>query len=51
MKKLLLLVFVIISCNQPKKTNSMNKKIVIAHRGASGYLPEHTMESGVCNET
>ncbi|MGB0879917.1 MAG: glycerophosphodiester phosphodiesterase [Polaribacter sp.] len=23
----------------------MNKKIVIAHRGASGYLPEHTMES------
>lgn len=23
----------------------MKKKIVIAHRGASGYLPEHTMES------
>lgn len=23
----------------------MNKKIVIAHRGASGYLPEHTLES------
>jgi len=23
----------------------MNKKIVIAHRGASGYLPEHSMES------
>ena len=23
----------------------MNKKVVIAHRGASGYLPEHTMES------
>ncbi|WP_254712480.1 glycerophosphodiester phosphodiesterase [Polaribacter pectinis] len=23
----------------------MNKKLVIAHRGASGYLPEHTMES------
>ena len=23
----------------------MNKKMVIAHRGASGYLPEHTMES------
>ncbi len=23
----------------------MDKKIVIAHRGASGYLPEHTMES------
>ena len=24
---------------------SMKKKIVIAHRGASGYLPEHTMAS------
>ena len=23
----------------------MSKKIVIAHRGASGYLPEHTMEA------
>ena len=23
----------------------MHKKIVIAHRGASGYLPEHTLES------
>ena len=23
----------------------MNKKTVIAHRGASGYLPEHTMET------
>jgi len=23
----------------------MNKKIVIAHRGASGYLPEHSMEA------
>ena len=23
----------------------MNKKIVIAHRGASGYLPEHTIEA------
>ena len=23
----------------------MDKKIVIAHRGASGYLPEHTMEA------
>lgn len=23
----------------------MSKKIVIAHRGASGYLPEHTLES------
>lgn len=23
----------------------MNSKIIVAHRGASGYLPEHTMES------
>ena len=23
----------------------MNKKIVIAHRGASAYLPEHTIEA------
>ena len=27
------------------KTTSMSSKIVIAHRGASGYLPEHTMEA------
>ncbi|WP_274704119.1 glycerophosphodiester phosphodiesterase [Polaribacter marinus] len=33
------------SCNQTKTQPTMNKKIVIAHRGASGYLPEHTMES------
>ena len=25
--------------------NNPNDKVVIAHRGASGYLPEHTMES------
>jgi glycerophosphoryl diester phosphodiesterase len=33
------------SCNTEKKTSTRNNKIVIAHRGASGYLPEHTMES------
>lgn len=27
------------------KPDSMNQKIVIAHRGASGYLPEHTLEA------
>lgn len=27
------------------KTSSKSKKIVIAHRGASGYLPEHTLEA------
>src|SRR5262245_10445554 len=26
-------------------TDSSVKKIVIAHRGASGYLPEHTLEA------
>ena len=26
-------------------TESMAQKIVIAHRGASGYLPEHTLEA------
>ena len=31
-----------LGCSKPTK---MNKKIVIAHRGASGYLPEHTMEA------
>lgn len=44
-----ILVFLIgmgfISCHQIKDTAIMNKKIVIAHRGASGYLPEHTMEA------
>ena len=33
------------SCTSPTKKISMNSKIVIAHRGASGYLPEHTMAS------
>ena len=31
-----------------KSNNMSNKnleKIIIAHRGASGYLPEHTLES------
>jgi glycerophosphoryl diester phosphodiesterase len=28
-----------------KKETKMNNKIVIAHRGASGYLPEHTLEA------
>ena len=35
-------------CKSVKKTTMIpirSKKIVIAHRGASGYLPEHTMEA------
>jgi len=44
-----LLVFIailIIGC-QVEKKEIINKKdrIVVAHRGASGYLPEHTMEA------
>lgn len=34
-----------VSCNPNKKEIIMNKKIVIAHRGASAYLPEHTLAS------
>ena len=46
MKKLILLLIIIFGCQQrQEKLKLMNKKIVIAHRGASGYLPEHTMES------
>lgn len=32
------------SCQTPKPT-PMSTKLVIAHRGASGYLPEHSMEA------
>ena len=47
MKSILLFLIglLFISCNETKKKSTMNKKIVIAHRGASGYLPEHTMEA------
>ena len=43
---LLATLFLLVSCNQEKLNNKMNsRKIVIAHRGASAYLPEHTMEA------
>ena len=29
----------------PASRNSRSPKIIIAHRGASGYLPEHTLAS------
>ena len=41
----ILICLTLTSCHQPKEKTGMNKKIVIAHRGASGYLPEHTMEA------
>ena len=42
---LFLITVLLISCNAQKQESSMKTKIVIAHRGASGYLPEHTMEA------
>lgn len=35
------------ACSNQAQLQQMNnkEKIVIAHRGASGYLPEHTLES------
>ncbi|MEN8124259.1 MAG: glycerophosphodiester phosphodiesterase [Bacteroidota bacterium] len=33
--------------NSQIKVKEKNNKLVIAHRGASGYLPEHTIESKV----
>ncbi|WP_348724990.1 glycerophosphodiester phosphodiesterase [Tenacibaculum sp. 190524A05c] len=33
------------STKESFKKQPMNSKIVVAHRGASGYLPEHTMEA------
>lgn len=41
----ILIVLLFFCCNNPKVEVKMHKKIVIAHRGASGYLPEHTMEA------
>ena len=35
------------NCESPSKKTKLNSKVIIAHRGASGYLPEHTMEAKV----
>ncbi|AZJ34654.1 glycerophosphodiester phosphodiesterase [Tenacibaculum singaporense] len=47
MKQFYILFFLSLffGCNPKIKPTNMQKKIVIAHRGASGYLPEHTMEA------
>ena len=43
---MLLVVFCFVSCNNVVvQPNLKEDKIVIAHRGASGYLPEHTLPS------
>lgn len=44
---LILYLLLITACTSKTPTSNMNKKIVIAHRGASGYLPEHTLEAKV----
>lgn len=44
---LILYLLLITACTSKIPTSKMNKKIVIAHRGASGYLPEHTLEAKV----
>jgi len=43
----LFLILGVLSCNTSEKQheNLKNEKVVIAHRGASGYLPEHTLEA------
>ncbi len=44
---LILVVILIVGCEKreqpPMKVEPKSDKIVIAHRGASGYLPEHTL--------
>ena len=44
---LILVLFIAGNSNMisQNKMNKKTKKIVIAHRGASGYLPEHTLEA------
>ncbi|NJB81467.1 glycerophosphodiester phosphodiesterase [Wenyingzhuangia aestuarii] len=34
------ILYVLLSCKQPTQNKNM---VIIAHRGASGYLPEHTL--------
>lgn len=43
----LLIVVFLVGLNLPVSGEGQLDKIVIAHRGASGYLPEHTLESYV----
>lgn len=40
-----LICWLISNCQHTEKSTKMKKKTVIAHRGASGYLPEHTLEA------
>ena len=44
---LILCGFVSLYLTIPSKTFASQEKLVIAHRGASGYVPEHTVEGAV----
>jgi len=44
-KIIYLTLTIIFGCSKSKVMNQKSSKIVIAHRGASGYLPEHTLEA------
>ena len=47
-KNLIFILFILISSSKffsQTIVSRSNDKVIIAHRGASGYLPEHTMES------
>lgn len=48
---LILICFCLFSCKPNTHQVNMHKKIVIAHRGASGYLPEHTLEAKIMAHT
>ncbi len=38
-------IVLLISCQPKPMGKEGSKKVVVAHRGASGYLPEHTLEA------
>ena len=44
---LILCGFVILYLTIPNNIFASQEKLVIAHRGASGYIPEHTLEGAV----
>lgn len=41
------ILVILVELHEARATHNSNKKLVIAHRGASGYLPEHTHEAKV----
>ena len=47
-KNIIFFLFILMPCSNffsQSIVSKTNDKVIIAHRGASGYLPEHTMES------